>query len=243
MTIAPIPLPMKSQLRKSSRTISTKAPAASARRKGALKHGRPVIFATKRPVGTKTDDVAFDSHTSTLYTIEELVSESKTAGLAVTPCISSFLTDPEGMKLVRSTIDSDHASWLCIARHVASLSRRDRLSRSMRNMAASLMSFDIWLKDISVECQKVLHSGTTDKVLPPLAHCVIVELSARVQSEEAAARSALLNIWTKDNAKCVTEVIRYLLNQHKTGETNSYSPGLRLLASVMTERTGAQGTK
>lgn len=87
MTIAPIPLPMKSQLRKSSRTISTKAPAASARRKGALKHGRPVIFATKRPVGTKTDDVAFDSHTSTLYTIEELVSESKTAGLAVTPCV------------------------------------------------------------------------------------------------------------------------------------------------------------
>jgi hypothetical protein len=72
------------------------------------------------------------------------------------------------MKLVRSTINSDHDSWLRIARHVASLSRRDRLSHSMSSMAASLMSFDIWLKDISLECKNVLGTGTTDKVLPPL---------------------------------------------------------------------------
>jgi hypothetical protein len=29
----------------------------------------------------------------------------------------------------------------------------------------------------------------------PQAHCVIAELSARVQSDEAAVRSALVNIW------------------------------------------------
>ncbi|KAG2029294.1 hypothetical protein BDR03DRAFT_1018594 [Suillus americanus] len=243
MSTVPMSIPIQSRLRKRTRTVSTKAPAASSRRRGASKHRGPVIVASKRPVGTKADDCAFDSPTSPPYTIQELVDESRTAGLAVTPCISSFLTDPEGMKLVRSTIDSDHSSWLCIARHVASLSRRDRLSRVMSSMAASLMSFDIWLKDISMECQQVLHCGTGDNVLPPLAHCVIVELSARAESDETAVRSALHNIWTKENAKCVTEVIRYLLHQYKAGETNSYSSGLCLLASVMTERSGAHGTQ
>jgi hypothetical protein len=93
------------------------------------------------------------------------------------------------MKLVRSTIDSDHASWLCIARHVASLSRRDRLSRAMSSMVASLMSFDIWLKDISVECQMVLHSGTEDKVLPPL---VCANPSHPVAIRTASASSGTL---------------------------------------------------
>jgi hypothetical protein len=87
MKIAPSPIPIKSRLRQNSRTVATKAPAASSGRQGASKHGRPVTVATNRAVGTKADDCAFESPTSPPYTIQELFSESRTAGLAVTPCV------------------------------------------------------------------------------------------------------------------------------------------------------------
>lgn len=87
MTIASIPILMKSQLHKNSRTISTKALAVFSQRQGALKHGWLVIFATNRSVGTKADDFAFELPTSPPYTIQELVSEFQTAGLVVVPCV------------------------------------------------------------------------------------------------------------------------------------------------------------
>ncbi|KAG2083494.1 hypothetical protein BD769DRAFT_1390943, partial [Suillus cothurnatus] len=104
------------------------------------------------------------------YTIEDLVNESQTGGHNVTPCISSFLTDPDGMEFVRSTIGSDHDSWLHIARHIASLILHECLPGSMSRMAAFIMSLsvEIWIKDISIECKNALQNETGDTVLPPL---------------------------------------------------------------------------
>lgn len=60
---------------------------------------------------------------------------------------------------------------------------------------------------IKLQLQRWLH---------PQAHCVIVELSARVQSEEAAARSALVNIWVKhllatDYSLCAHDIVVFRL--------------------------------
>ncbi|KAG1840736.1 hypothetical protein F4604DRAFT_1690675 [Suillus subluteus] len=238
----PIPIspPLKSRLRQNPRAVVEKTPAGSYLRQGSSKPGRPVVFATQRPVVTAKAKGGVK---------QDLVCESQTGGGNVTPFISSFLMDSDGMEFVRSTISSRHDSWLCIARHIASLLRRECLSGAMKRMACSLMSFDIWIKDVSIECKNALCNETGDTVLPPLAHCVIIELSARAQLDEKSLRSLLHNIWvnclvhkciihTKDNAKCVTEVLRYLLHAYKRGGTDLYSPGFKILASVMAERSG-----
>ncbi|KAG2045421.1 hypothetical protein BDR06DRAFT_978221, partial [Suillus hirtellus] len=91
--------------------------------------------------------------------------------------ISSFLLDPEGQHLLRSTIESKHDAWLVIARHVASLLRHECVPPTMRIMASLLMSLEFWIKDISVECQEALPNVTRDKLLPPL--CMPDEHSCR----------------------------------------------------------------
>jgi arginine deiminase len=74
------------------------------------------------------------------------------------------------MVFLRSTLDGNYDAWLCIIRHIASLLRNESMTRAMRKMAASLMSIDIWLKDISTECQKAFQDGPKDQVLPPLVY-------------------------------------------------------------------------
>lgn len=74
------------------------------------------------------------------------------------------------MVFLRSTLDGNHDAWLCIIRHIASLLRNESMTRAMRKMAASLMSIDIWLKDISTECQKAFKDDPKDQVLPPLVY-------------------------------------------------------------------------
>ncbi|KAG1825326.1 hypothetical protein DFJ58DRAFT_738542 [Suillus subalutaceus] len=242
MIIRPVSPTLKSRLRQNKRAVIPKAPAAPSRREGSSKPGRPVVFATQRTVVTEKGKVGRQQVKSPKYTIQDLVRESQTGGHNVAPFISSFLMDPDGMDFVQSTIGSSHDSWLCVARHIASLLRHECLSGAMSKMAASLMSVDMWMKEISIECKNALANETGVAVLPPLAHCVIVELSARALLDEESVRSTLHSIWTKDNAKCVTEVLRYLLHVYKPGGTdpgtNPYSPGLRILASVMTERSG-----
>jgi len=83
------------------------------------------------------------------------------------------------MEFVRSTIGSDHDSWLHIARHIASLILHECLPGSMSRMAAFIMSVEIWIKDISIECKNALQNETGDTVLPPLVcihspfHCIV----------------------------------------------------------------------
>lgn len=72
------------------------------------------------------------------------------------------------MNVVLSTIKSDHDSWLAIARHIALLIRGECISHAMSKMARVLMSIDIWIKDIAIECQDTLRNITGDNVLPPL---------------------------------------------------------------------------
>ncbi|KAG1835948.1 hypothetical protein F4604DRAFT_1943918 [Suillus subluteus] len=132
----PIPIspPLKSRLRQNPRAVAEKTPAGSYLRQGSSKPGRPVVFATQRPVVTAKAKGGVKQVRSPKYTIQDLVCESQTGGGNVTPFISSFLMDSDGMEFVRSTISSRHDSWLCIARHIASLLRRECLSGAMKRM-------------------------------------------------------------------------------------------------------------
>ncbi|KAG1844919.1 hypothetical protein C8R48DRAFT_780143 [Suillus tomentosus] len=229
---------LNSTLRQDMQDVLPKVPIKAVERHGSTKPGRPVVFATQRPVAARNTSRSSKTVKAPQYTIRDLVSEAQAGARHVNKSISSFLMDPERMVFLRSTLDGNYDAWLCIIRHIASLLRNESMTRAMRKMAASLMSIDIWLKDISTECQKAFQDGPKDQVLPPLAHCVIEELSARAILNEQSVRSTLLTIWTKENVKYVTEVLRYLLHIYKRDEEDSYSPGLRILASVMTERTG-----
>ncbi|KAG1789582.1 uncharacterized protein HD556DRAFT_1311176 [Suillus plorans] len=179
--------PLKSRLCQDTQVVSQNVPATTVERHGSKKSERPVIFAKKRPVVANNAFGVSKSVKQPRYTIQDLVREAQEGTSNVTPFLSSFIMDPEGIKFLISTIDSNYDSWLFITRHIAFLLRKECMTRSMRKMAVLLMSFDIWIKDVSDECNKALQSDTEDKILPPLhqqAHCVILELSARAILDE-----------------------------------------------------------
>ncbi|KAG1784506.1 uncharacterized protein HD556DRAFT_1451705 [Suillus plorans] len=235
----PISPPLKSRLRQNNQALKANTPVAASQRRGASRPARPVVFATQGRLINEKADIACRPSRSQVYTIQDLLHECQPGVESVTPSISCFLVDPKGINFVRSTMESNHDSWLVIVRHVASLLRSDCMSSSMNSMAASLMSIDMWIKDISIECQKTILNRNGDHTLPPLAHCVLVELSSRSMLDEESVRSTLHSLWTQENVKCLNEVLRYLLRVCKPNDSDPYAPGFKVLASVMQERTSS----
>jgi len=76
--------------------------------------------------------------------------------------------DPKGLDFFRSSIDSNHDSWLTIVRHIASLLRGESMSSALNRVAMSLMSIEIWIKDIAIECDEVFRNQASQSMLPPL---------------------------------------------------------------------------
>ncbi|KAG1859403.1 hypothetical protein C8R48DRAFT_774743 [Suillus tomentosus] len=141
-------LKLQSRLRQDKQDVLPKVPVKAVERHGSMKPGWPVVFATKWPVAARNISRSSKTVKAPQYTIEGLVSEAQAGARH----ILSFLMDPEGMEFLRSTLDGNYDAWLCITRHIASLLRNESMTRAMRKMAASLMSIEIWLKDISIEC-------------------------------------------------------------------------------------------
>ncbi|KAG1832551.1 hypothetical protein DFJ58DRAFT_736336 [Suillus subalutaceus] len=162
-TISP---PLKSRLRQAKQSRTTTTPAVTLQRQGPLKRGRPVVFATQRPVLKGKANASSHPVESLKYTIQDMVRESQMGAQSVMPFMTSFLMDPHGLNFFRLTIKTNHDMWLAIVRHLAILRRSERLSQAMSTKAASLMSIDIWLKDIAIECE-ALNSQTADTVLSP----------------------------------------------------------------------------
>ncbi|KAG2063552.1 hypothetical protein BDR04DRAFT_1163562 [Suillus decipiens] len=241
-TDMPISPPLKSRLRErkiSSKGITTAAHGKRSRSKAV----RPVIFATQGPVPEEISNVVQEDFQHETYTIEGLVCESDIGATDVTPLIASFLMDHNAINFVRSTIESDHHSWLKIARHVALLLRNECIPPTMIQTALLLMSFDMWLSDVGMECQESLHNKNGNTGLPPLAHCVILELSTRVLSDEASHFTNLTTFilpQTIDNNKSIMAALRYLLRVSQPHNDNPYAPALRILASMMKDRTQNQ---
>ncbi|KAG1843315.1 hypothetical protein DFJ58DRAFT_731731 [Suillus subalutaceus] len=156
----------QSRLRQAKQSRTTTTPAVTLQRQGPLKRGRPVVFATQRPVLKGKANASSHPVESLKYTIQDMVRESQMGAQSVMPFMTSFLMDPHGLNFFRLTIKTNHDMWLAIVRHLAILRRSERLSQAMSTKAASLMSIDIWLKDIAIECE-ALNSQTADTVLSP----------------------------------------------------------------------------
>ncbi|KAG2352386.1 hypothetical protein BDR07DRAFT_1498424 [Suillus spraguei] len=155
----PISPPLKSRLWEQKISSKDIATAAHGKR-GRSKAVRPVVFASQGPI---PEDFQHET-----YTIEGLICESNIGATDVTPLIASFLMDDNAINFVRSTIEFDHHSWLKIARHVALLLQHECIPPTMSQTALLLMSFDIWLSDVGMECQESLHNKTGNTGLPPL---------------------------------------------------------------------------
>ncbi|KAG2045545.1 hypothetical protein BDR06DRAFT_1015538 [Suillus hirtellus] len=222
--------PLKSRLRDQKKAQLTKSLAGSHQNQGLSKPGRPIVFAAKRPaIKRKATDVSPKS-TFDNYTIEDLLAESRTGTYSVVSSIESFLMDPKRLDFVKSTMASNHDSWLAIAVHVASLLRRECMPHTMRKMAMSFMAIELWIEDIAIQCNQLVQDQGGQSALPPLAHYVIVELSSRALSDEQSAH---------DHSKSMTSVIRYLLRVSRPDENDIYAPALWILSSVLTERSSA----
>ncbi|KAG1840039.1 hypothetical protein F4604DRAFT_1940315 [Suillus subluteus] len=229
--------PLKSRLRDHKQARPTNTPTVGKQTQGPSKPGRPVVYAAQRPALRGKASKVSQMSTAHHYTIQGLLDESQTGGNSVTQSIASFLMDPKGLDFLRSTIQSNHDSWLAIARHVALLLRDECMSHAMSRAASSLMAIELWVKDIAIECDEVLRDQTGDSVLPQLAHCVIVELSNSALVDEDSLRCTLHRIWTNDNIKSMKSVLRYLLRVSRPDDNDPYAPGLRILSSVMADRS------
>ncbi|KAG1786395.1 uncharacterized protein HD556DRAFT_1449772 [Suillus plorans] len=183
------------------------------------KHSRPVVFATNRKAHRGKPKAVNQKLRSPQYTMKDLIRESQTEWTNDTPFIDAFLTDPQAYKFINSTIESDHESWLAIARHIAVLSM--------------VMSIEFWFKDVATECRQAFTHDNQDVALSPLSHRVLVELSTRAMVDELSAHHVLQSILSSDNGKCANAILRYLLRSSQNHDNDPYAPGLRVLASAV----------
>lgn len=70
--------------------------------------------------------------------------------------------------MVESTIETNYASWLAIARHVASLLRSSCLPPNMIKMAEYLMRLEFWIRDIALECRDMVRRDSDGTELSTL---------------------------------------------------------------------------
>lgn len=70
--------------------------------------------------------------------------------------------------MVESSIRSDHAAWLAVARHIAWRMREKSIPSELMRSVASFMSIDFWFNDIANECCEALNRPALDFALSPL---------------------------------------------------------------------------
>ncbi|KAG2046008.1 hypothetical protein BDR06DRAFT_977797 [Suillus hirtellus] len=199
------------------------------------KHPRPVVFATNMPARRGKSKAVTPKLGSPKYTMKDLIRESQTEWTDDTPFIDAFLMDPQAYQLVQSTIESDHKSWLAIARHIAGRMQQHSISDEFLQSVSMVMSIEFWFKDVAIECRQAFLDHSQDGVLSPLSHRVLVELSTRAMVNESSARHALQSILSSDKDKSADAILRYLLRSSRPHDKNPYAPGLHVLASAVME--------
>ncbi|KAG1830948.1 hypothetical protein DFJ58DRAFT_848341 [Suillus subalutaceus] len=213
-------------------SISTIKPQRKGRTKSPSVPGRPVVFA-KQPLMPRTKAGVTSPHVRK-YTIDDLMSEAQKDSKNIKPHVRAFLLDPKRDNFIRKHMQSHHNELLDVASFIASLMCSERLPDNVIPGASSLMSIEFWLADIAHKCKQAADSDNF--TLPPLAHCVLLELSTLTRKDENSVRNTLqTSIWDKNQGSIVKPVILYLckLRGSKPGADDDYASGFKLLAYMM----------
>ncbi|KAG2133441.1 hypothetical protein BD769DRAFT_1386147 [Suillus cothurnatus] len=152
----------------------------------------------------------------------------------VKPHVHAFLLDPKRDDFISTHIQSHHDELLAIANFIAFLMCAKGLPDDVIPGASSLMSIDIWLTEIAQECKQATNMDTF--MLPPLAHCILLEISTLTKKDEKLVQHILqTNIWDKNWDTIVKPVILYLCKLHgsKPGADDKYASGFKVLAHIM----------
>jgi hypothetical protein len=172
----------KSRLRNTRPSRPPANVAGTKRKRNSSTTARPVVYEPQGPVRAAKVIGTRSRVSSSKVTIDDLVRECQTGVHNLTPSvrgeawwctmltqilpqISAFLVDKDSVNVVRATIQSNHASWLTVARHVASLHRSKCLPPPMSDIAACLMRFEFWISDIAAECRDLMR-GTIECTEP-----------------------------------------------------------------------------
>ncbi|KAG2127575.1 uncharacterized protein EDB93DRAFT_1256972 [Suillus bovinus] len=213
--------------------ISTTKPQKKGSRKSPSEHGRPVVFAKQQPMPRKRK-AGIAPTQSRNYTIDDLVSEAEMDTQNIQPHMRSFLLDPNRDEFIATHIQTHHDELLSVATFIASLLRAGSLSNDLNPGASSLMSINLWLDYIAQECKQAteMDNGT----LPPLSHCVLLELSACARKDETSLRDALQKtFWDNKRRNRLSPVLLYLckLRKSQPGADDEYARGFKVLAQMI----------
>ncbi|KAG2129700.1 uncharacterized protein EDB93DRAFT_1108623 [Suillus bovinus] len=168
------------------------------------------------------------------YTVEDLVSEVHKDKRNIKHHVRAFLLDPQRDDFISKHIQSHHDEMLKVANVIASLMCTASLPDDVLPGALSLMSIDLWLADIAKQCK--IATDSNKLTLPPLAHCVLLELSTLASKDKNSVRNTLqASIWDKSRDSVLNPVVLYLckLRGSQPGADDAYECGFKLLAHMM----------
>jgi hypothetical protein len=88
--------------------------------------------------------------------------------------------DTHGLTFVESTIHSDHAAWLAVAKRVALRMHDNSISADLMRSVSWFMAIQFWFNDIATYCSEALERVGVEFMLSPLVcnefvyHCASV---------------------------------------------------------------------